>query len=581
MIILGISAYHGDSAAVIIVNGNVIAAIEEERLNRVKHWAGFPIESISYCLEAAKVDISEVDYISINRDPKAAFFKKILFLLRNKVPFSFIKDRLKNKKSIESVGQILAEKFDANADALQKKVKYVEHHISHLASSYYMSSFKNSDLISIDGTGDWTCTMMATSKNNEIIPIKRIYFPNSMGVFYTAMTQFLGFPHYGDEYKVMGLSPYGEPRFMDEMREVVKSTSDGLYELNYEYFIHQQRRKSSSWEGGVPTIDTLFSQKLEELFFPARNSEDELQQIHKDFAASVQLRYEEVVLDMVNSLQKKTGSDSICISGGCAMNSVANGKILTSSNYKNVFVPPQPGDAGGALGAAAYTYVHESGNKMNFDPMQAYRGPSYENDSFIGEIKEKISNFENITIEEISDSNNLCRMVASEISKGGVIGWFQGGMEWGPRALGNRSILADPRRADMKDILNLKIKRRESFRPFAPSITIENVGEYFETNYHVPYMSMVFQVKNEKREILPAVTHVNGSGRLQTVDKKENNIYWTLIKEFEKITGIPVLLNTSFNENEPIVCKPLEALDCFLRTKMDVLVINNFIIKRN
>jgi len=581
MIILGISAYHGDSAATIIVNGDVIAAIEEERLNRIKHWAGFPIESISYCLEAAKIDILDVDFISINRNPKAAIFRKILFSIKNKVPFSFIKDRLKNKKSIETVGKILAEKFKVNSDVLQDKVVYVEHHMSHIASSYYMSPYENSDLISIDGTGDWTCTLLATSKNSKIHPIKRIYFPNSLGIFYTAMTQFLGFPHYGDEYKVMGLSPYGKPRFIDKMREVVKSTPDGLYELNYKYFVHQERKKSSSWKGGVPKIDTLFSKKLEDLFFSARNSDEELKQIHKDFAASVQLRYEEVMLDMLNNLQKKTGNDSICISGGCAMNSVANGKVLTLSNYKNVFIPPQPGDAGGALGAAAYTYVSKSGKKMNFDPMQAYKGPSYESDSFISEVKEKISHFDNITIEEVPDRSILCKKVAGNIANGDVIGWFQGGMEWGPRALGNRSILADPRRADMKDILNLKIKRRESFRPFAPSITREDVSEYFETDYHVPYMSMVFQVNINKRKILPAVTHVNGSGRLQTVDKDENYLYWSLIKEFEKITGIPILLNTSFNENEPIVCKPLEALDCFLRTKMDTLVLNNFLIQRN
>jgi len=579
MIVLGISAYHGDSAAAIIKDGKIIAAVEEERLNRVKHWAGFPLESIKFCLQEAGVSIEQVDYIAINRDPKANIGRKALYSITHSVPWSFIKDRLKNRSSVTSVAQTLANELGGDPDLLQAKVQHVEHHIAHAASSFFVSKFEKADLISVDGAGDWSCTMFAQGEGTTIKPLKRIFFPDSLGVFYTALTQYLGFPHYGDEYKVMGLAPYGEPKYMDQMREIIPSEPDGLYKLNLKYFVHQQRKKSGSWEDGIPVIHQLFSEEIEKLLGPTRTKEEPLEQRHRDIAASIQLRYEEVLLGMLNYLHKLSGNDALCISGGCAMNSVANGRVLRESPYKDIFIPPQPGDAGGAAGAAAYTYVSKSGNRMEFIPTQAYVGPSFAEDDFYDDFVSKVEVIDDVSISR-KDDEHLFSHVAEAISQGKVIGWFQGKMEWGPRALGNRSILSDPRRADMKDILNLKIKRRESFRPFAPSIASENVSDFFETDYDVPYMSMVFQIKKDKRPLIPAVTHVNGSGRLQTVCKEENEKYWNLIKAFEKITDVPIILNTSFNENEPIVCQPAEALDCFLRTKMDLLVAGNVVVER-
>ena len=579
MIILGISAYHGDSAAAIVKDGKMIAAVEEERLNRIKHWAGFPIQSIEFCLKEAGVTIGDVDYIAINRDPKANLGRKALYSVRNSVPWSFVKDRLKNRRSITNVGATLSQSLGGDGASLNAKVEHVEHHMAHTASSFFASKFDKADLISVDGAGDWSCTMFAHGDGPNISVSKRIFFPHSMGVFYTAMTQFLGFPHYGDEYKVMGLAPYGQPKYIEQMREIMPSTTDGLYRLNLKYFVHHLRKKSGTWRDGVPIIFDLFSDNLEQLLGPSRKEGDELDQRHRDIAASIQLRYEEVFLGILRYLHGKSGNDALCISGGCAMNSVANGKALRESPYKDIYVPPQPGDAGGAAGAALYVYATKTKKRMKYDPTQAYIGPSYAEADYYDDIVAAVASVDGVTLKKKKD-DDLFGYVAEAISMGKVIGWFQDKMEWGPRALGNRSILGDPRRADMKDILNQKIKRRESFRPFAPSIASEDVKEFFESDYSVPYMSMVFQIKEEKRELIPAVTHVNGSGRLQSVGKDENLKYWRLIKAFEKITGIPILLNTSFNENEPIVCRPSEALNCFLRTNMDMLVVGDLVIER-
>lgn len=582
MLILGVSAYHGDSSAAVLRDGKVVAAVEEERFTRIKHWAGLPLQSIAYCLDEAGVALGDVDYIAVNRDPKAQLLRKVGFVLRNRPPWEFLKDRLLNRKKVLGVDESLAEEFGVSVSMLRPKIKCVEHHLAHAASAYCMSPFDESAIITVDGFGDWTSTMCAMGRGSGIKSLKRVFYPHSLGVVYTAVTQFLGFPNYGDEYKVMGLAPYGEAKYLEQFRQLVRCGDDGTFALAIEYFSHGEKGIETRWDGGSPTIGELFTAKFETLFGAQRRPGEPLEQRHKDIAASLQAGYEEVFTRLLAALHRMTGCENLCIAGGCAMNSVANGKIRSESPFTQVYIPPQPGDGGGSLGAAAYVYGRMTGQSCQHDKTHAFIGPRFD-DAHIEKLlaeHAREDGSDGTEITRIDSDDELCAAVARYIADGKVVGWFQGRMEWGPRALGNRSILADPRRGDMKDILNLKVKRRESFRPFAPSILRQYVDEYFETDYDVPFMSMVFQIRPDKREALPAVTHVNGSGRLQTVSKDENPLYWRLIDAVRDITGVPVVLNTSFNENEPIVCGPDEALDCFLRTKMDVLVLNRHVIRR-
>lgn len=574
MIILGLNAYHGDSAACIVVDGKLIFAIEEERIRRVKHWAGFPIESIKLCLKAANVSIHDVDYVGISRNPSAHLHKKLMFSLTKLPKLSSIKDRLNNASKIGDIKESLAKEFNVKVDDLKLKVQKVEHHRAHLASSFFVSEFDEAALISVDGFGDFASAMTGKGKSNSMEVYDYVEFPHSMGIFYSAMTQYLGFWNYGDEYKVMGLAPYGEPKYVNELKKVVSSTSNGFYELNLDYFVHHSDGVDMVWENGIPTMGRIFSKKLEELFGKTRDKDAELNQFHKDFAASVQKTYENILFHMLNHLHSKTKLDAVCISGGCAQNSVANGKIFANTPFKKVYSPPAGYDAGTAVGAAFFIWNQLLGQPRTDTMFHAYWGSSFTDTDI-----EKVLTAEKIEFQKLSD-DELYEKTTTALMDGKVVGWFQGAMEWGPRALGNRSILGDPRRTDMRDILNLKIKRRESFRPFAPSILEEFVPEYFEETYPVPFMEKVYQVKKDKHLVIPAVTHVDGSGRLQSVSKKQNERYWNLIATFKEKTGVPVLLNTSFNENEPIVHLPFEALDCYLRTNMDVLVIGNYYIAR-
>jgi carbamoyltransferase len=434
----------------------------------------------------------------------------------------------------------------------------------------------------VDGFGDFVSTMWGTGCGPSITVRDQVNFPHSLGLFYLAMTQYLGFPHYGDEYKVMGLAPYGTANQMEKMRRIVQLKPKGLFELDLDYFLHHSEGVSMVWDDGEPRIGAVYSEKLVKLLGPARSKDEPLSQYHKDLAASLQAMYEEAFFHLLEHVHKETQNPNLCLAGGCAMNSVANGKIFERSLFRELYIQSAAGDGGGAIGAAFHVWNQELGNPRSFVMDHAYLGPEFSNGE-IGELLkvngEKISG-ENCSIEEITDEAELCRRIAERVAEGKVIGWFQGRMEWGPRALGNRSIVCDPRRADMKDILNRKIKRRESFRPFAPSIIREAVGAWFETDYDVPFMLQVYQIRKEKRALIPAVTHVNGSGRLQSVTEAQNPRYYQLIKAFEAITGVPAVLNTSFNENEPVVCRPQEALDCFLRTKMDVLVMGDWFVER-
>ncbi len=581
-IIIGINAYHGDSSACLIIDGHLLSAVEEERFRRIKHYAGFPSESIRYCLEAAGKKLDDVNVIAINSDPKANLMKKIGFTLKKRPELGLIMDRLKNIKERRSVDKVLEEAFPEQK--FRGEIHYVEHHLAHLSSAFHVSPYENACVVSIDGFGDFASASWGVGRGAEITLDDKIYYPHSLGLFYQALTKLLGFPHYGDEYKVMGLAPYGEPKYINEMRKIVLLQKDGGFKLNLDYFCHHKENVEYTWDDGKPVMaGNLFTPALESLLgIRTRKKDEPLTQKHMDIASSIQAMYEEAFFHLINKLHARHGLDSICIAGGCGMNSVANGKVKRNSPYKNVYIQSAAGDAGGAIGAA-FVVHHKLNPKAvrEFIMDHAFLGNAFTNDEIefiLSSYKEQLSEH-NCSIEMV-DEGELFQRTAHAISEGKVIGWFQGRMEWGPRALGNRSILCDPRRSDMKDILNHKIKRRESFRPFAPSILREAVSDWFEEDDEVPFMMKVFQILEEKREEIPAVTHADGSGRLQTVYEATNPRYHKLIKTFGDITGVPMVLNTSFNENEPVVCKPEEALNCFFRTKMDYLVLEDWIIER-
>jgi carbamoyltransferase len=574
MYILGLNAFHGDSSACILKDGEVIVALEEERIRRIKHWAGFPTEAIKYCLNDVGITIKDIDHITISRDPSANVLKKIKHTLKNKVSFSTILDRYTNSKKVKSVKAMLADEFGVSENDIKAQIHNVEHHRSHLGSSFFASPFEKSALLSIDGFGDFTSTMTAIGNGNQIEMLDAVHFPHSAGIFYTSFTQYLGFPKYGDEYKVMGLAPYGKPLYVDKLKDVVEFTDDGLFKLNLKYFKHHKDGVKMSWEGGEPDIESIFSEYMVEKFGSARKKEDELTQYHKDLAASVQRFTEELIFHILNHLHKRTGIDNLCIAGGVAQNSVANGKVLKNTPFKNVYIPPAGHDAGTSMGSALYLYNHILKQKRVAPTYSGALGSHFSD----AEVEEYLVS-QKVNFAKQSDTD-LYDKVTNCIMDGGVVGWFQGRAEFGPRALGHRSIIADPRRADAKEILNVKIKRRESFRPFAPSILKEFVPDYFADADNVPFMEKVYLIKEEMRSKIPAVTHVDGTGRLQTVDAEFEPRYHALISAFNKKTGVPILLNTSFNENEPIVNSPANALDCFLRTKMDMLVIGNYIVSR-
>ena len=582
MIILGINAYHGDASACILKDGVLLFACEEERLTRIKHWAGFPLRSIESCLRETSIDLKDIDYVAINRNSSANFFRKLSYYFFNMLTFNLIKSRVKNAFKVNSVKSEICKHFKVAPGDLRFKVINVEHHAAHIASSFFVSNFDAAAVVSVDGFGDFSSTAWGVGKGNQFKISKRIYFQHSLGLFYLAITQYLGFKNYGDEYKVMGLAPYGNNEYLTKMRDIIRLLDDGGYELNLNFFKHQSGSVKMLWDEGVPLVGDVYSKELEILLGPERKPSEEISTRHMNIAASAQSLYEEVFFHILNSVQNSTNERNLVLSGGCAMNSVANGKIFSNTKFKNIYIQPAAGDSGGAIGAAFFAYNQKFNLPRSFVMNHAYWGPEYSADDISLILNKKNSALKdaNCSIKYIAEEGELCKEIAERISRGFVIGWFQGRMEWGPRALGNRSILGDPRRADMKQILNEKIKMRESFRPFAPSILFDCVADWFEQDNEVPFMQQVFQIKEGVRKVIPAVTHVNGSGRLQTVRKEQNFRYYRLIEEFYKITGVPLILNTSFNENEPIVCSPEEALNCFLRTNMDLIVLGNFVISR-
>jgi carbamoyltransferase len=579
MIILGLNAFHGDSAAAIVRDGKLVAAVEEERFRRIKHWAGFPAQSIAYCLREAGLELSNVDHVAVNQDNRANLFRKLSYLATSRPDLRLVVSRLKNRRAREDIPDLLSASLPGGR--FQGRVHQVEHHLTHLSSAFHVSPFEEAVVVSVDGFGDFASAAWGVGVGKDISIDGRVYFPHSLGVFYQALTQYLGFPHYGDEYKVMGLAPYGKPAFMDAMRKIVRLEPDGSYKLDLSYFCHHKEQIAYQWAGGSPEFGDLFAPSLEGLLGPVRRPDDPLDDRHRDIARSVQGMYEETFFHLIGRLHERHGFDNLALAGGCAMNSVANGKVRRVTPFRHVYVQSAAGDAGGAIGAA-FAVWHKLGGGRSFVMDHAYWGPRFDSTKIEALISARRLEIDaaGCSIEEIADEDELCRRSAAAIANGKVIGWFQGRMEWGPRALGNRSIVCDPRRADMKAILNSKIKRRESFRPFAPSVLEEAVADWFEEDDAVPFMMQVFQIREEKRALIPAVTHVDGSGRLQTVYRNTNPRYHRLISAYRDLTGVPMVLNTSFNENEPIVCEPKEALDCFLRTRMDFLVMGQTILFR-
>lgn len=591
MVIIGLNMFHGDASACIIKDGILLAAAEEERFTRIKHWAGVPINALNFCLETAKVTIKDVEHISINRNPNANKFAKLKFALGRIYRPSALIDRIRKLNKITSIESELSKIYKLNH--LNAHVHYIEHHEAHLASAFFASPFDKAAVVSIDGFGDFASTAWGSGQENNLCIDNKILFPHSLGIFYQALTQYLGFINYGDEYKVMGLAPYGEPQYTEELKKLVLLKSNGEFRLNMKYFRHDKEKIELEWNNGSPKIATLFTNDLTNLLGPSRKPGDNIEKFHLDVARSTQQMYELALYNLLNSVHKKYSTDNLAIAGGCGMNSVANGKIYDNTPFKKVYIQAAAGDAGGAIGAAYATQnkltqskttsqLIKGKNKL-LEMRHAYWGPRYSNEEISKTLDLYSNEFisHNIEVSAFSEDSNIFDITAKAISEGKVIGWFSGRMEWGPRALGNRSILGDPRRADMKDILNQKIKRRESFRPFAPSILRECTADWFEIDEDVPFMAQVFQIKCEKRPLIPAVTHVDGSGRLQTVENESNPRYYSLIKAFYKITNIPILLNTSFNENEPVVCSPNEAILCFMRTKMDMLVMENYYLIRH
>ncbi len=575
MYILGINAYHGDASAAIVHDGKLVAAAEEERFNRKKHCAGFPALAIRYCLDAAGITAAELDHVGISRDPSAHLHKKILFSITRLSGLSgMITARLANAAKVRNLREELARSLDIPADSFRAQFHNVEHHKAHMASCFLVSGFDKAAILSIDGFGDFISTMWGFGEGNRIEVLGEVEYPHSVGIVYTATSQYLGFPKYGDEGKVMGLAPYGQPRFLEQFRDIVQTEPEGRFKLNLDYFLHHSEGVEMTWDDGSPTIGRIFSDKYVETFGPARNNGVPLASHYEDIAASLQARLEEVGFHILKHLYQKTGSKRLALAGGVAFNSVMNGKILLNTPFEEVYVQPAAGDAGTALGVCYWIENVLLQRPRTFIMGHAYTGPEYKN----GQI-ERVVRSSGLG-HRLLDDAELTRAAAQAIADGKIVGWFQGRMEFGPRALGNRSIVVDPRRPEMKDILNARIKKREPFRPFAPSILEDRVAEYFEQTHPAPSMLMVYQIKPEKRDVIPAVTHVDGSGRLQTVSRGANPLYYDLIREFDRITGVPVVLNTSFNEDEPIVCTPDQAMDCFQRTRMDVLFLGNYMVER-
>lgn len=561
MYVLGISCFYHDSAAALLKDGIVVAAAEEERFTRKKHDNSFPVNAITFCLAYEKITIKDIDQVCFYEKPLLKF-DRLLSQHLEKFPFSYAQFHHALPSWVTEklrIPKLVRKKLGHSKD-----VFFIEHHLAHAASCFLVSPFKEAAICTVDGVGEWATTTLGYGKENNIEILKELHFPHSLGLLYSTVTAHLGFSVNNSEYKVMGLAAYGKPTFYEDLRKIIDIKDDGSYALNMRYFDYHYKMH-------------MPSNKFIRMFGKTRNKNEPVKQKHKDLAASLQKITEDVLFKMLNHLHHETKTTNLCMAGGVALNSVANGKITTNTPFKKIFIQPAASDAGTSIGAASYVYHSIFKFKRNFVMDNAYLGPSYSAE----EIK-KYLNENNITYTKFKNDKELAETTAKLIFQNNVVGWFQGRMEWGPRALGARSILSNPCNHAMKEILNQKVKHREHFRPFAPVITAEDVHDWFDIDKNEePFMLFVYPVKKEKRMIIPAVTHVDGTGRLQTITKQQNMRYYSVIKMFEKLSHVPILINTSFNiRGEPIVCTPAEAYCCMMGTGIDYLVIGDFLIKR-
>jgi carbamoyltransferase len=573
MTVLGLNAFHADASAALLVDGELAAAVEEERLTRVKHCAGFPARAARLCLELGGVDARAIDHVAVSRDPNANLMRKVLSVLGGQAPTGMLASRLQNAAKVRSVDGELASAL--GVERLAARFHAVEHHRAHLASAFFASPFEDAAVLSLDGFGDFVSTMWAHGHDRSLDVLGSIGYPHSIGILYTAVTQWLGFPKYGDEGKVMGLAPYGEPRLVDRLRGACRTSDDG-FRLDTSWFTHATEGVAMTWDEGTPVLGRLWSDRFLEELGPPRAPDAPLTDYHHDVAASLQALTEELVFHVVRLVQARTRARRLCLAGGVALNSVANGKLRANTPFEEIYVQPAAGDNGTSLGAALWVEHVTLARPRRFVMAHASTGPAFD----AAACEAALAGLDGVEIARVDDQAELWDRTAAAIADGLVVGWFQGKMEFGPRALGNRSVLADPRRADMKDVLNRRIKHREAFRPFAPAILAERTADWFDDAQPSPAMLMVLPFRADKRALVPAVAHVDGSGRLQTVERGHNPPYYDVIAAFERRTGVPLVLNTSFNENEPIVCTPAEAVACFQRTGIDLLVLGPFLVRR-
>lgn len=572
MIVLGINAYHGDASAAVLVDGVLAAAVEEERFSRQKHQAGFPEASVRWCLEEIGASIGDVAHVAISRNPFAHLPSKVAWTLRHRPTRASVRARMRNTGDILDAPAALAKAVGPLSASA--KFHRVEHHRTHMASAMFASPFETAAAVTLDGMGDFRSSSWGRGIGSKLDVQGGVSFPHSLGIYYTAFTQFLGLPSFGDEYKLMGLAAYGEPTFLEQVRDVVRIGKGMRYELNLSYFTHHDKGVDMTWASGTPTLGPMFSSRMADVFGPAREFRAEVTQRDMDLAASVQARLEEVELEYLRRLHERIPERALVLAGGVALNVLVNGRVRTDTPFEDLWVQPAANDSGTSIGGAQYVWHHVLGHPRAWEMTHCYTGPQYDAGACAKALADAGLDYTDVADAELFDR------IAARITEGAVVGWYQGRAELGPRALGNRSIVCDARRPDMKDILNARIKHREPFRPFAPSVLVGAVGDWYESDYPSPFMLAAYKVRADKLGQIPAVTHEDGTGRVQTVDPVTNPRYYALIEAFERRTGVPIVLNTSFNENEPIVCTPAEAVDCFARTEMDVLVLGNYVVDR-
>ncbi len=572
MNILGLNVFHADTSACIVKDGSIIAAAEEERFTRIKHFSGFPKNSIDFCIKEAKISLEDIDYVAVNHDKIYNIKEKIKFSLSNIYSSNILGKALISIKK-NNLNQMFIKTYGIN---FEKKIINVPHHLAHILSTFYFYDIKDGIGLSIDGSGDFSTTEIY-NLNQEISLIEKVNYPHSLGIFYQSMTQLLGFKNYGDEYKIMGLASYGKPIFKDRIKKVIHQNKN-FFKLNLKYFDHHRSVVDYDFESGSPYFEDLYSLNLEKLLGKSRKFNEPISQFHKDLASSIQSVFEDIILEKIDHIYKNYGDKKLCLSGGCIFNSSLNGKIIKNSKFSDIYFSPNVGDAGGAIGSALYV-AKKYENKLNYDP-NPYLGTSYDNNYVEKNVVNRIRKNESYEINYFNDFDDLIDFIIKFLEKSNVVGWFQDKMEWGPRALGNRSILGDPRVQNMKDIINLKIKKREEFRPFAPSILENEADKYFEIDKPAPYMNSVYPVKKNIDKIIPAVVHIDNTSRVQTVSEQMNKKYYNLIKKFGLKTGVPILLNTSLNVNEPICESPENAIEVFTKTSMDAIAIQNWVFSK-